>query len=217
MIGRHEWGARPAKAENRMRPGNVSTFILHHAAGTYPSGVEAMRRIQRQHQDANGWNDYAYNVGVWDDGSVYVGRGWALVGGHTRGWNSTAVAVCYMGDGRRPVPDAALASIVWAADQADAHFGRKLERRAHRDVGATQCPGDWLYAWWNGGSPNLPVFEDAVEDVIRPPAIEPEPEPDLPPLGGPGDRPGERLKLPRLPVGLQWGSGGLPRIPWLRR
>jgi hypothetical protein len=58
------------------------------------------------------------------------------------------VAVCYMGDGRRPVPKAALDAILTVAADADRYFGRELVRLAHRDVGATQCPGDWLYAWW---------------------------------------------------------------------
>jgi hypothetical protein len=155
IIPRAEWGAAPPKQRNLLNRAHVTHLFLHHAAGTYPSGPEAMRRIQRQHQVSNGWHDYAYSVGVWDDGTVYEGRGWDVVGGHTRGHNSSAVAICYMGDGRRPVPEPALAAIAWVADQADAHYGRKLTRGAHRDVGATQCPGDWLYAWWNDGAPKL--------------------------------------------------------------
>jgi hypothetical protein len=148
VVKRAEWGAKPPKSRAALQPARVTTFFLHHAAGTYPSGVEAMRRIQRQHQDTNGWADYAYNFGVWDDGQIFEGRGWGAQGGHTRGHNSTGVAVCYMGDGRKPVPKAALDAILACADDADRHFGKRLDRRAHRDVGATQCPGDWLYEWW---------------------------------------------------------------------
>jgi hypothetical protein len=116
-----------------------------------------MRRIQKLHQVTNGWNDYAYSVGVWDDGTVYEGRGWGAVGGHTKGYNSTSVAVCYMGDGRKPVPKVALDAILWAAADADRHFGRRLARRAHRDVGATACPGDWLYGWWEANKLAAPA------------------------------------------------------------
>jgi hypothetical protein len=148
VVTRAQWGARPPKSRVALQKARTKSFFLHHAAGVYPSGVEAMRRIQRQHQDANGWADYAYNFGVWDDGTIYEGRGWGAQGGHTRGHNSTGVAVCYMGDGRRPVPKAALDAILIVAADADRFFGKELERLAHRDVGATQCPGDWLYGWW---------------------------------------------------------------------
>jgi len=157
IIPRAEWGALPPKARHPLVPANVTTLFLHHAAGTYPSGAEAMRRIQRFHQVTNGWNDYAYSVGVWDDGTVYEGRGWGAVGGHTKGYNSTSVAVCYMGDGRKPVPKVALDAILWAASDADRHFGRRLARRAHRDVGATACPGDWLYGWWEANKNVAPA------------------------------------------------------------
>jgi hypothetical protein len=142
--------------------------FLHHAAGVYPSGVEAMRRIQRQHQDTNGWADYGYSFGVWDDGQIYEGRGWGAQGGHTRGHNSTGVAVCYMGDGRRPVPQVALDAILVAVADADRYFGRPLDRRAHRDVGATQCPGDWLYGWWEANKAPKPPVVSPVEDSPAP-------------------------------------------------
>ena len=145
---RAEWMARPPKSRRAMHPANVTHLFLHHAAATYPSGDEAMRRIQRFHQDTRGWADYAYNFGVWDDGSIWEGRGWGAQGGHTRGWNTKSVAICYMGDGSRPVPQAALDAILWLAADADRHFGRRLARQGHRDVGATSCPGDWLYGWW---------------------------------------------------------------------
>jgi N-acetylmuramoyl-L-alanine amidase len=153
-----------------MQPTGVSHLFLHHAAAVYPSGDEAMRRIQRFHQDSRGWADYAYNYGVWDDGSIWEGRGWGAQGGHTKGWNTKSVAICYMGDGSKPVPKAALDAILWLAGEADRHFGRELVRQGHRDVGSTSCPGDWLYRWWaSEGSQrrseppsNVPTPEDTV-------------------------------------------------------
>jgi len=40
-------------------------------------------------------------------------------------------------------------------------------RRAHRDVGATQCPGDWLYDWWEKNKAPV-TFQDAREQVVDP-------------------------------------------------
>ena len=144
---RADWMARPPKSRRAMPSSQVTHLFLHHAAGTYKSGAEAMRTIQRFHQDTRGWADYAYNWGVWDDGSIWEGRGWGAQGGHTKGWNTRSVAVCYMGDGSGPVPRAALDAIRTVADEADRHFGRALVRQGHRDVGSTACPGDWLYGW----------------------------------------------------------------------
>lgn len=149
---RSEWGAKPPKSRRAMSPKQVSHFFLHHAAATYPSGKKAMQAIQRFHQDSRGWADYAYNWGVDEEGNIWEGRGWGAQGGHTRGWNTKSVAVCYMGDGSRPVSKAALKAIMTVANEADRHFGRPLVRQAHRDVGSTACPGNWLYDWWQDAS-----------------------------------------------------------------
>ena len=153
---RADWMARPPKSRRAMPSSQVTHLFLHHAAGTYKSGAEAMRTIQRFHQDTRGWADYAYNWGVWDDGSIWEGRGWGAQGGHTKGWNTRSVAVCYMGDGSGPVPKAALDAIRTVADEADRHFGRALVRQGHRDVGSTACPGDWLYRWWLSDAARAP-------------------------------------------------------------
>jgi hypothetical protein len=153
MIPRSEWGARPPKSRTLMSRGQVTHLFLHHAAGNYRDGFEAMRRIQNFHMDTRGWADFAYSVGVAPDGQTFVGRGWDVQGGHTKGWNSRSVAICYLGWGTEVPPEAALRAIVKAADDADAHFGRKLVRQGHRDVGSTACPGDGLYRWWSAGAP----------------------------------------------------------------
>lgn len=161
IVSRADWGAKPPKSRRAIREKEVTHFFLHHAAGTYKDGPSAMRAIQKFHQDSRGWADYAYNFGVWDDGNIYEGRGFGAQGGHTRGWNTRSVAVCYMGDGSKPVPKPALEAIAEVARMADEYFGRNLIRQGHKDVGATACPGDWLYEWWQEGSRRAPVVEDA--------------------------------------------------------
>lgn len=185
---RAAWKARPPKSRKAMPPTRVTHLFLHHAAATYQSGAAGMRAIQKFHQDSRGWADYAYNWGVWDDGTIFEGRGWGATGGHTKGWNDRSVAVCYMGDGSRPVPQAALDAILRVAAEADRHFGRELVRQGHRDVGATACPGDWLYGWWcdaavrpskpSNAPSSVPVPE--VPEVSSPTIVErPSPIPDV--------------------------------------
>lgn len=196
FVSRKDWGAKPPKSRRAMPPKQVTHFFLHHAAATYPSGPEAMRRIQRFHQDSRGWADYAYNWGVWDDGTIFEGRGWGAQGGHTRGWNTKSVAVCYMGDGGKKVPKAALNAILRVANEADRHFGRNLIRQGHRDVGSTACPGNFLYAWWGLNATSGDGTEDAPE---KPSDAAREPKPTKKKSGGhPGLRDGWKRHLARL-------------------
>ena len=162
VVSRADWGAKPPKSRRAIREKEVTHFFLHHAAGTYKDGPSAMRAIQKFHQDSRGWVDYAYNFGVWEDGTIYEGRGFGAQGGHTRGWNTKSVAVCYMGDGGKPVSKPALDAILVVADAADAYFGKNLTRQGHRDVGSTACPGDVLYGWWQDARvrPSVRVREE---------------------------------------------------------
>ena len=162
VVSRADWGAKAPKSRRAIREKEVTHFFLHHAAGTYKDGPSAMRAIQKFHQDSRGWVDYAYNFGVWEDGTIYEGRGFGAQGGHTRGWNTKSVAVCYMGDGGKPVSKPALDAILVVADAADAYFGKNLTRQGHRDVGSTACPGDVLYGWWQDARvrPSVRVREE---------------------------------------------------------
>jgi hypothetical protein len=148
-LTRAGWGARPPKARTELNPARVTTLFLHHTTGTYTDWKAATKSIQAFHMTTRGWNDIAYNWLVAPDGTKIEGRGWMAVGGHTKGHNSTSVAIAYLGDGRQPVSDDAKRSIIELADTADAIFGKGLSRRCHSDVGATECPGALLRAWWN--------------------------------------------------------------------
>lgn len=154
FVSRQEWGAAPARSITRLRPERVTHFFLHHTTGGQQHDRAAwLRGIQRFHQETRGWSDVAYSWLVDADGTIYEGRGWTRVGAHTRGHNSTGVAVAYLGDGRQSVPPAALRAIVKVAEEADRVFGRSLERLPHKAVGNTTCPGEVLAAWLAAGMP----------------------------------------------------------------
>jgi hypothetical protein len=228
IVSRAEWGAAPSRATTALQPARVRMLVLHHTTGRY-SGPETVRQIQAFHQGpTRKWADVGYNFLVAPDGTVFEGRGWGLVGAHARDQNSVSVGVAFIGDGRQPVPVEALRAIVALAGEAERRFGR-LQRVGHRDVGSTVCPGDDLYAWWVGGAslpaappstpPEPPRACEPVPGVVAP--AEPkvsaqrisEPPRTEQAFGGPRVA---GTALPRLPKGLRWGSGGLPRIPWLR-
>ena len=147
VVSRREWGAKPAKATTPLQPARVTMFVLHHTTGSY-RGARTVRQIQAFHQGPErGWSDVGYNFLIGDDGTVYEGRGWGFVGAHARGENSRSIGVAYVGDGSRPVPDAAKRAILELLGEAEDRFG-SLRQVGHRDVGATSCPGDVLYRWW---------------------------------------------------------------------
>jgi hypothetical protein len=147
-LSRADWKARPPKSVTRLDPQRVTRLFLHHTTGSYTDWAAAARSIQNFHMDSRGWNDIAYNWLVAPDGTKIEGRGWHAVGGHTKNYNSTSVAVSYLGDGRNPVSDDAKRAIIELADTADEVFGKPLLRGCHSDVGATECPGAVLRAWW---------------------------------------------------------------------
>ena len=147
VVSRREWGAKPAKATTPLHPARVNLFVLHHTTGSY-RGARTVRQIQAFHQGPKrGWSDVGYNFLIGDDGTIYEGRGWGFVGAHARGENSRSIGVAYIGDGSRPVPDAAKRAILELLGEAERRFG-SLRQVGHRDVGATSCPGDVLYRWW---------------------------------------------------------------------
>lgn len=165
-VQREEWGAVLIEDYTPLVRDRVSRVFLHHTTGGQRHDkAEWLRSIQRFHRETRGWSDIAYNVLVDMDGVAYLGRGFGRVGAHTKGYNSSSVAVAYLGDGDRAVPQAALRSIRAVMEEADRWFGRPLERLPHRAVGATACPGDLLAAWLAAG---MPVDDPIVPEPIRP-------------------------------------------------
>ena len=151
IVGRAEWGAKPAVGVTNLVPSRVMLCVLHHTTGTY-AGPQTVRNIQAFHMGpTRKWADIAYSFLVAPDGTIYEGRGWGKQGAHTKGYNSSSVGIAFIGDGRLPVPAPALASIAWLGSEADRRFGT-LRRVGHRDVGSTVCPGDALHGWWMGGA-----------------------------------------------------------------
>ena len=167
IVGRAEWGAKPAVGVTNLVPSRVGMCVLHHTTGTY-AGPQTVRNIQAFHQGpTRKWADIAYSFLVAPDGTIYEGRGWGKQGAHTKGYNSSSVGIAFIGDGRLPVPAPALASIAWLGSEADRRFGT-LRRVGHRDVGSTVCPGDALHGWWMGGAAvTLPEPASAVEVPSR--------------------------------------------------
>lgn len=117
-------------------------IILHHAAG-YGS-VEDINRFHL----GKGWNGIAYNFYVRLDGSVWKGKGWGAVGGHTGGrdtdgigWSEKSVGICAEGNFEtNSMPQDQENAIVALLAMALTRYPN-AKVVGHRDVNPTACPG----------------------------------------------------------------------------
>lgn len=123
-------------------------IVVHWSAGSTSASRDEsallVRAIQRAHM-AKGWDDIGYSFLVDDAGNVFEGRGWGVVGAHTRGLNDTYHGVCWLG-GRTPSDapsEMAVEALRTLVAQHTAHYGATTVT-THRDNAATACPGNAL-------------------------------------------------------------------------
>ncbi len=149
IISRARWGARAPRSRSTVSWSQRREFIVHYSEG--PT-TQSVRSIQDFHMDGRGWADIGYNFLVDVSGRIYEGRGWLVVGAHAPDHNTSGIGVCMIGrDGDSTA--AAKRSIRWLYDEAVRRAGRNLAKLGHRDVYATSCPGNELYAWVRAGMP----------------------------------------------------------------
>jgi len=181
-VTREEWGGARVDRVAYLDPTRVDRIFLHHTTGAQQDDkARWLRSIQRFHIEQRGWSDIGYNLIVDADGVAYLGRGYGRVGAHTRGFNSTSVAIAYLGNGSENVPDVATRAIRRAVEDARLWFGRDLPVYGHRDVGSTTCPGVMLWGWMREGMP--------VRDPLPDPDVRPFPLLDGDPLRDRSDAP----------------------------
>lgn len=146
IVPRAGWNARPPERKIRMRTPSPRLWLHHSAAEWHnPSGV---RQTQNYHMDSRGYDDVAYSFLVDDDGTVYEGRGAGVVGGHTKGDNSSSHAICAMGDftKRQPTPAMIDSIVALVAHGHREGWWPDHITGGHRDAPGAQtaCPGDRL-------------------------------------------------------------------------
>lgn len=169
IITRQGWNARPPKRRfSPIRPGRMKGIVIHHSGvRNGPNGPAALKAFERQHMDVRLWNAIAYNWLVDEDGTVYEGRGSGIVGGATRGYNSSTESICYTGWGEDKIPNAALDSIAWLIGKIQHDNGNKLFVKSHRDFAATACPGAVLHKWVrDGAQPSGVETEGGESDTV---------------------------------------------------
>ncbi len=152
IIGREEWGAKPAKEPYEpMLPYRIT---LHHTSGIQPmnaADAEAeLRFIQDFHQNGRGWSDIAYHFLIDGAGDIFEGRPETVIGSHTLHHNDGNIGIALMGNYQPPKSD----RVTQAERDALVRLGRYLVQhygidpdslKGHRDYRRTDCPGDNVY------------------------------------------------------------------------
>ncbi|MBE2250148.1 MAG: N-acetylmuramoyl-L-alanine amidase [Myxococcus sp.] len=150
ILPRAAWGARAPTCRSLTNPYRL---VVHHTASptndTFTPEAR-LRQTQAFHMDTRGYCDVAYNFLMSRDARVWEGRGDGVLGGHTLNQNAGNMALCVIGtyttDTLTPQQSCALAG--WMAWQSSLH-GIALNRtniKGHREWGATECPGNTLFA-----------------------------------------------------------------------
>lgn len=145
---------------NRARPvSKIRALVVHHSV-TMPTGygIEEARKVEQVIRNRGKFGMVAYNYIVASTGQVYEGRGLNYGNGANSGKrkyrNSNTISVCFVGMFHKPPTEfenlnkqlvacreliSTLNNSAFAANPIRVVVG-------HKDVSATACPGDRLYA-----------------------------------------------------------------------
>jgi len=152
LLTRAEWGARTRRHNASYIVGAVNMTFVHHTAWNTcldrDSCVREVRKVQDYHMDSRGWDDIGYTFMIGDDGRVYEGRGWTVVGAHTLHYNSVSYGMCIMFNFMDVVPSGAALQTLKALIECGITKGyitSDYKLYGHRDAGCTLCPGDNLF------------------------------------------------------------------------
>ena len=173
LVLRDQWGARPPKYEYTLTI--ADHLAVHHTAGvgdglaaTTEECAAQVRAIQVFHQDSRGWNDAGYSYLICGTGEVFQAReddddATDVWGAHD-GFNRGSMSVSLLGYFHPPynqIPsplmlDSLIETLAWMADLRGVDpWGESLYEAfgavrtniyGHREVRATDCPGDTIFA-----------------------------------------------------------------------
>ncbi|XP_013870469.1 peptidoglycan recognition protein 5 [Austrofundulus limnaeus] len=152
IVSREQWGAAPPKQKETLR-GPAQRVVIHHTAFQSCRGLaeckEGVLHIQRFHMNDRDFDDIGYNFLVGGDGLVFEGRGWGVVGAHTKGHNRDTLGIAFMGNYTNDTPSKdALQSVkqLLISGVSLGFLQPQFVLFGHRDLGNTICPGENLYA-----------------------------------------------------------------------
>ncbi|KAG6458857.1 hypothetical protein O3G_MSEX011080 [Manduca sexta] len=145
-----EWSGSASLRKTPL-PGPVNIVIIQHAVTpTCATDVDCQNFVNAIRQYQMGklhFDDIGPSFLVGDNGKVYEGAGWDLVGAHTLGYNNRAIGISFIGEFTDKLPsaeamEAAKNLIACGVDQK--HLTADYHLVGHRQLTLTQSPGDAL-------------------------------------------------------------------------
>ncbi|MDA2812729.1 peptidoglycan recognition family protein [Nocardiopsis sp. RSe5-2] len=160
---RAAWNARPPTSPAQVLNQAPTYIVVHHTATgnstdySLAAAYALSRSIQNYHMDSNGWADTGQQLTISRGGHIMEGRNSSLsainngrhvVGAHVANYNSRAVGIENQGTYTSATPTTALYNaLVETCAWLCSAYGRPTSAIiGHRDLNATACPGDRLYA-----------------------------------------------------------------------
>ena len=158
IISRAMWGARHREGfGTRSLP--VRFYFAHHSVTNPPppnataaQDYATMRTLEDIGQSRFG-GGVSYSYAIMPSGRILQGLRDHRIGAHTRGYNTTGIAIVFVGNYETNQPtEAQIASAVALSRYLRAQGSTNVSTRlqGHRDVGATACPGRHIYSRLGG-------------------------------------------------------------------
>ncbi|XP_028275234.1 peptidoglycan recognition protein 5 [Parambassis ranga] len=152
IVSRQQWGAAAPRQKQTLK-GPAQRVIIHHTATPSCKGLAECKShivsIQRGHMNERNFDDIGYNFLVGENGTVFEGRGWGVVGAHAKGHNSDSLGIAFLGNFNNDTPSREAISAVKQLLKSGVSRGfvhSAFSLLGHRDLGQTECPGSNLYA-----------------------------------------------------------------------
>lgn len=125
------------------QPKVITHLVVHHSA-SHPNTTP--QEIEKWHIE-RGFSGIGYNKIITADGIIHNARPESEVPASVKGHNKGTLAVCLTGSFSRDTPtNFQLISLQVLLQEWKIRFP-SAKIVGHRDLGATECPGDNLYAW----------------------------------------------------------------------
>lgn len=174
LIRREDWQAEePTEPYIKHIP---KRFTIHHTAARYPQTIEESFKeilfIQDYHQNAKEWIDIGYHLLIDPLGNVFEGRPIDAIGAHVKNENTNNIGISIMGYYHPPVSDTptvkTFETFIAVAKYLKNTYSVEISSfYAHRDLGATDCPGDIIYS-------KIPDLKKAIFEIAPPVDTNPE-------------------------------------------
>jgi hypothetical protein len=125
------------------QPKVITHIVVHHSASPADTDVEEIRRWHME----RGFSDIGYHKIITNDGLIHTCRPENIVPASVKGKNKGTVAVCLTGNFEKYLPTEfqLIALELQILEWKVVHPNAKVV--GHRDLGASECPGAFLYAW----------------------------------------------------------------------